>query len=71
MSPKRGAGAGLGVGILRGSGDSPVPENKKVVSASWFRSFMASWFPHFLVLKLRGFKVVWFSSSKFSKVQGF
>ena len=57
----RGAGAGLGVGMLRGTG-IPLIEKKRDY---WFLGLLVSWLPHlevswflgFLVSKFQGFKI--------------
>ena len=61
MSSKGGAGAGVGVGMLR-SRWIPLLENEKV---SWF---LGSWLFGFLVSKFLGFKVSKFHSFKVSMI---
>ena len=43
VSPERGAGAGMGVGMLRGRG-IPLNENEfRSSKVSWFLGFLSSW----------------------------
>ena len=70
MSPKRGAGAGLGVGMLRGRG-IPFIENKIEFKVSWFLACLAFWFQSFLVSKFIGFLVSWFQNCKVSTTRIF
>ena len=55
-SCKRGAGAGVGVGMLRGMGISLV-ENKKGFLVTWFQSLLVWGVLGLLVPKFRSFEV--------------
>ena len=61
----RGAGAGVGVGMLRGRW---IPLS---VWVSWFLGFLVSWFLSFLVAWFYGSKVSWFLGFLVSKFQSF
>ena len=64
VSPKRKAGAGVGVGMLRGRG-IPLKKNLGFL-VSWFQSFNVSKYLGFLVSKFLGFLIYWFLGYKVS-----
>ena len=76
MSPKRGAGAAVGVGLLRDGGDSLTSKGFLVpwflgLKVSWFFGLLVVWFFRGVCVSFLGFNDSQFQLSEVSKLQSF